>query len=217
MLSLAQWLSRPRWSPPDLPGNALVIRAGSTFGNDGRYHARFHQESFRMRPESLVMLQRSASHAGSRRRHAYSSDQHRHRCQRAGSRRISATFSKFASSPKSPGPDVSARRHRTRRRVKTPPRLTRAHPRQQHRFGGGHWQVVGVFDAGGSSFDSEVWCDSPRSQRHTQTPGQYLSVGHRPSGSPATFQAFKDALTTDPRLTSMSLAKLTITPNNPQP
>src|SRR5580700_7746011 len=27
-------------------------------------------------------------------------------------------------------------------------------------FGGGHWRVVGVFDAGGSSFDSEVWCDS---------------------------------------------------------
>ena len=27
-------------------------------------------------------------------------------------------------------------------------------------FGGGHWKVVGVFDAGGSSFDSEVWCDA---------------------------------------------------------
>ena len=27
-------------------------------------------------------------------------------------------------------------------------------------FGGGRWQVVGVFDAGGSSFDSEVWCDA---------------------------------------------------------
>src|SRR5277367_4260170 len=27
-------------------------------------------------------------------------------------------------------------------------------------FGGGNWKVVGIFDAGGSSFDSEVWCDS---------------------------------------------------------
>jgi putative ABC transport system permease protein len=27
-------------------------------------------------------------------------------------------------------------------------------------FGGGHWQVVGIFDAGGSAFDSEVWCDA---------------------------------------------------------
>jgi len=26
-------------------------------------------------------------------------------------------------------------------------------------FGGGHWTVVGIFDAGGSAFDSEVWCD----------------------------------------------------------
>ncbi len=25
---------------------------------------------------------------------------------------------------------------------------------------GGHWKVVGVFDAGGSAFDSEVWCDA---------------------------------------------------------
>ena len=29
------------------------------------------------------------------------------------------------------------------------------------KFGGGPWKVVGVFDAGGSSFDSEVWCDGP--------------------------------------------------------
>src|SRR5512140_938155 len=28
------------------------------------------------------------------------------------------------------------------------------------RFGGGTWKVVGVFDAGGSAFDSEMWCDA---------------------------------------------------------
>ena len=28
------------------------------------------------------------------------------------------------------------------------------------KFGGGTWRVVGVFDAGGSAFDSEVWCDA---------------------------------------------------------
>src|SRR5260370_8854093 len=27
-------------------------------------------------------------------------------------------------------------------------------------FAGGRWTVVGIFDAGGSAFDSEVWCDS---------------------------------------------------------
>src|SRR6202167_1600434 len=28
------------------------------------------------------------------------------------------------------------------------------------RFGGGNWTVVGIFDAGGSAFDSEVWSDA---------------------------------------------------------
>jgi len=28
------------------------------------------------------------------------------------------------------------------------------------KFGGGTWKVVGVFDAGGSAFDSEIWADS---------------------------------------------------------
>src|SRR5262245_54472407 len=28
------------------------------------------------------------------------------------------------------------------------------------KFGGGTWRIVGVFDAGGSAFDSEVWCDT---------------------------------------------------------
>ena len=28
------------------------------------------------------------------------------------------------------------------------------------KFGGGTWNVVGVFDAGGSAFDSELWCDA---------------------------------------------------------
>src|ERR1700733_8776811 len=27
-------------------------------------------------------------------------------------------------------------------------------------FGGGHWRIVGIFDAGGSAFDSEVWADA---------------------------------------------------------
>src|SRR5262245_52929409 len=27
------------------------------------------------------------------------------------------------------------------------------------RFGGGAWKVVGVFDSGGTAYDSELWCD----------------------------------------------------------
>jgi len=72
---------------------------------------------------------------------------------------------------------------------------------QTVRFGGGIWTVVGVFDAAGSAFDSEVWCDSHvLNQVYLRPPNIYQSVTAR-LASPQTFQQFKDALTTDPRLT----------------
>ena len=46
-------------------------------------------------------------------------------------------------------------------------------------FGGGHWKVVGVFDAGGSAFDSEVWADARVLEPGVQAAGESLSVGHR--------------------------------------
>jgi putative ABC transport system permease protein len=49
------------------------------------------------------------------------------------------------------------------------------------RLGGGHWKVVGVFDAGGSSFDSEVWCDS-KSGRITFSNRQQCTL-HPPTHS----------------------------------
>lgn len=63
------------------------------------------------------------------------------------------------------------------------------------------WQVVGVFDAGGSSFDSEVWGDSrllnsafpPRPETLSQSVTVHLE-------SPAALQQLKDSLTADPRL-----------------
>lgn len=68
-------------------------------------------------------------------------------------------------------------------------------------FGGGTWTVVGVFDAGGSSFDSEVWCDAAvLNQIYKRPTNVFQSVTTRLS-SPASFQQFKDALTSDPRLT----------------
>ena len=67
-------------------------------------------------------------------------------------------------------------------------------------LGSAQWQVVGIFDAGGSSFDSEVWGDAH------QLPGAY----NRPDNfsqsvtvhltSPAALQQLRDSLTTDPRL-----------------
>jgi putative ABC transport system permease protein len=68
-------------------------------------------------------------------------------------------------------------------------------------FGGQTWKVVGVFDAGGSSFDSEVWADSRvLNQVYKRPDNLYQSVTVRLT-SPAAFQQFKDAVTADPKLT----------------
>jgi putative ABC transport system permease protein len=68
-------------------------------------------------------------------------------------------------------------------------------------FGGGKWTVVGVFDAGRSAFDSEVWCDaSVLNQIYKRPENVFQSVTAR-LASIAAFQQFKDALTSDPRLT----------------
>jgi putative ABC transport system permease protein len=68
-------------------------------------------------------------------------------------------------------------------------------------FGGGRWTVVGVFDAGGSAFDSEIWCDaSVLNQIYKRPENVFQSVTAR-LASLDDFQKFKDAVTSDPRLT----------------
>ncbi len=68
-------------------------------------------------------------------------------------------------------------------------------------FGGGRWTVVGVFDAGGSSFDSELWCDATvLNQVYKRPENVFQSVTVR-LDSPQSFTKFKDGLTADPRLT----------------
>src|SRR6202789_3102233 len=68
-------------------------------------------------------------------------------------------------------------------------------------FGGQTWTVVGVFDAGGSSFDSEVWADSRvLNQVYKRPENLYQSVTVR-LDSPAAYNQLKDALTADPKLT----------------
>ena len=68
------------------------------------------------------------------------------------------------------------------------------------RFGGGKWKVVGVFDAGGSAFDSELWCDAViLNQVYHRPENIFQSVTARLT-SPAALARFKDALTSDPRL-----------------
>jgi putative ABC transport system permease protein len=67
------------------------------------------------------------------------------------------------------------------------------------KWGQNTWTVVGVFDAGGTMSDSEIWCDAsvlqPAYRRGTTFQTVYAKLE-----SPAAFSTFKDALTTDPRV-----------------
>jgi len=67
-------------------------------------------------------------------------------------------------------------------------------------FGGGRWKVVGVFDAGGSSFDSEVWCDAHILSQVLKRPDNIFQSATIHLTSPASFQQFKDAVVSDPRM-----------------
>jgi putative ABC transport system permease protein len=67
-------------------------------------------------------------------------------------------------------------------------------------FGGGHWKVVGVFDAGGSSFDSEVWCDSRILNEVLKRPENIFQSATVRLTSAAAFDQFKDSITSDPQL-----------------
>ena len=68
-------------------------------------------------------------------------------------------------------------------------------------FGGQTWTVVGVFDAGGSAFDSEVWADSHvLNQVYKRPENLYQSATVR-LASKGDFNSFKDAVTADPKLT----------------
>lgn len=67
------------------------------------------------------------------------------------------------------------------------------------RWGENEWTVVGIFEAGGSVAESELWCDvrvlQPAYRRGDSFQSVYVKLA-----SPDRFDEFKDALTTDPRL-----------------
>jgi len=68
-------------------------------------------------------------------------------------------------------------------------------------IGGQIWKVVGVFSSNGSAFESEVWCDANLlNQTFKRSAGNYQSVTARLT-SRDDFTAFKDTLTSDPRMT----------------
>ena len=67
------------------------------------------------------------------------------------------------------------------------------------RFGTNAWKVVGIFEAKGSISESELWSDAavlgPAYQR-----GSSYSIVITKLASPGSFQQFKDALTSDPKV-----------------
>jgi len=67
------------------------------------------------------------------------------------------------------------------------------------RWGENTWTVVGIFTAGGTLADSELWCDAAVLQPAYRRGDTFQSV-HAKLTSPEAFTAFKDTLTTDPRL-----------------
>ena len=67
------------------------------------------------------------------------------------------------------------------------------------RWGDSSWTVVGIFDAGGSVAESELWCDAKVLQSAYRRGNSYQSVYGR-LASVDSFQQFKDSLTTNPRL-----------------
>lgn len=70
---------------------------------------------------------------------------------------------------------------------------------QKLAFGAREWIVVGVFDAGGSAFDSEIWGDGTQFQQAFRR-NAWSSLLLRLS-DPSGFDAFKKTVEDDPRLT----------------
>lgn len=70
---------------------------------------------------------------------------------------------------------------------------------QQLKVGQNVWDIVGIFTAGGGLAESEIWADTAVLQPAYHRNNSYQSAYVRLT-SPAAFQGFKDALTTDPKL-----------------
>jgi putative ABC transport system permease protein len=70
-------------------------------------------------------------------------------------------------------------------------------------WGENAWQVVGIFEAGGSVSESEIWCDAIVLQGAYRRGDSFQSVFVKLESEDA-LQRFKDALTTDPRLNVMA-------------
>ena len=67
-------------------------------------------------------------------------------------------------------------------------------------LGSVRWKIVGIFDAGGSSFDSDIWGDAHLIGPAYNRPDIFFQSVTVHLTSPSAFQQLKDAATADPRL-----------------
>ena len=67
-------------------------------------------------------------------------------------------------------------------------------------LGSVRWKIVGIFDAGGSAFDSDVWGDAHLIGPAYNRPDVFFQSVTVHLTSPSAFQQLKDAATSDPRL-----------------
>ena len=70
---------------------------------------------------------------------------------------------------------------------------------EQLRVGQNEWLVVGIFEAGGALWESEIWCDAAVLQPAYRRGETFQTVVAK-LDSPASYEGFKDALTRDRRL-----------------
>jgi len=77
------------------------------------------------------------------------------------------------------------------------------------RFGMRDWTVVGIFDAGNSGFNSEIWGDADQLMQAFRRP-VYSSVIFKLRG-PVDFEPFKATIESDPRLTLRQSGRCSIT------
>ena len=68
-----------------------------------------------------------------------------------------------------------------------------------HRWGENEWTVVGIFEAGGTVAESELWCDV-RVLQPAYRRGESFQAVYAKLETPGSFEGYKDALTRDPRL-----------------
>ncbi len=68
-----------------------------------------------------------------------------------------------------------------------------------HRWGENEWEIVGIFEAGGSLSESELWCDARVLQPAYRRGSSYQAVYAKLESEDA-FDEFKDTLSSDPRV-----------------